>query len=713
MNRALRSATVLLALALALMAAWPMSALAADSLNMRTAGRWPFGGESVAVGDETRQLVFCGSSGGVYVLDASNPESLRVVSERIQTRGIVRDLFYDAANFRLYVACLEGGLEIWDVATPTSPSRLGAFAAATRACAVVVSGGSAFVADRDSGLRIVNVTDPANPYQAARLETPVSAFDVAVQGSYAYIADSSSVRVVDVSTPSDPREVGHCDTIWATAIAASGQYAYVTGAGLQVLNVADPARPYKMGFCPVPSWAVDVAVTGSYAYVSDHSYGLIVIDVSNPQSPTRVNSLLSLGRATVRVSGTHAYAIAFELAVLDITAPRSPAVLGTFVAPKSVYGGVAVSGNYAYETDDYQGILVIDVSDPTATREVARCDSIGGTMSVVVRGRYAYTGNLSSGVGVIDISDPMRPSQIGHCGIGGTPQERMALHDTLLCVAGQMIVPVVNIADPTRPFRVGVYDNPGFAYSVAVLDSWMYVADAWEGTQVVALSDPANPVEVGRLTGPALDVALLNGYVLVAASGDGLRVVDVTDAQSPREVGRCATPSDVYCVAVSPPYAYVACDSGGIRIIDVSDPTNPREAGYYTDVEAVGSIALQGDLVYVAAGGTNLNIFENTLYGIVDASPKPVGASGVRLLENPARNGLLRLAIPPSVAGAVKLGVFDVSGRCMLERRTQKCGGCSRFAVRVGTLPAGAYVARVTLPDGEQLVKFTIVAGGR
>ncbi|MCX6841719.1 MAG: hypothetical protein NTX53_05505, partial [candidate division WOR-3 bacterium] len=70
---------------------------AADSLNMHIVGKWPFGGESVAVGDETRQLVFCGSAGGVYVLDASNPDSLRVLSDRIQTRGVVRDLFLDAA----------------------------------------------------------------------------------------------------------------------------------------------------------------------------------------------------------------------------------------------------------------------------------------------------------------------------------------------------------------------------------------------------------------------------------------------------------------------------------------------------------------------------------------------------------------------------------------------------------------------------------------
>jgi hypothetical protein len=205
-----------------------------------------------------------------------------------------------------------------------------------------------------------------------------------------------------------------------------------------------------------------------------------------------------IGDYNVKVSGTHAYVIGFTMDILGVADPRNPVVLGEFLGPDNIYGGVAVSGDYAFVADGYKGIRVIDISDPAATREVARCDTIGGTMNVFVHGQYAYTCNEIGGIRVLDVSNPQDPQLVGQCGILA-PAERLALHDSLLCIAGQMSVPIVNVADPTRPVRVGVFENPGFAYGVAVADTWMYVAGAWEGMWVVSISDPANPVAVSRV----------------------------------------------------------------------------------------------------------------------------------------------------------------------------------------------------------------------
>jgi hypothetical protein len=437
---------------------------------------------------------------------------------------------------------------------------------------------------------------------------------------------------------------------------------------------------------------------------------MIIVDITNPQAPTRVGSMLYIGDYNVKVSGTHAYVIGFTMDILDVADPRNPVVLGEFLGPGSIYGGVAVSGDYAYITDDYKGIRVIDISDPTATREVARCDTIGGTMNVFVHGQYAYTGNETGSICVLDVSNPQDPQLVGQCGILA-PAERLVLQDSLLCVAGQMSVPIVNVADPTRPFQVGVYENPGFAYSVAIADSWMYVAGAWEGMQIVSISDPANPVCVGRFPCPADDVAVVGQCALVAAGGDGLLVVDVSVPQSPIEIGHCATPSSVRKVAVSWPFAYVVCDSRGLRIVDISDPTNPREVGYHTRPGAAGNLAVQGSLVFTVDRGTNLNILENVLYGIDEAGPGQVAESPVRLLENPVRNGRLRLAIPPNAAGTATLSVFDVAGRNVAQYPALALWGRRWLDVPVGSLPSGGYILRVSTPGGSQYAKFVVIAG--
>jgi hypothetical protein len=73
-------------------------------------------------------------------------------------------------------------------------------------------------------------------------------------------------------------------------VAVSGHYAYVAdgGAGLQVIDVSDPANPRRVGGYDTPGYAGGVAVSGHYAYVADGDAGLQVIDVSDPANPRRV-----------------------------------------------------------------------------------------------------------------------------------------------------------------------------------------------------------------------------------------------------------------------------------------------------------------------------------------------------------------------------------------------------------------------------------------
>lgn len=43
----------------------------ADSLNVRFVGNWPFGPSNAVAVDTARSIAFCGSGGGVYILDVS------------------------------------------------------------------------------------------------------------------------------------------------------------------------------------------------------------------------------------------------------------------------------------------------------------------------------------------------------------------------------------------------------------------------------------------------------------------------------------------------------------------------------------------------------------------------------------------------------------------------------------------------------------------
>jgi uncharacterized repeat protein (TIGR01451 family) len=180
------------------------------------------------------------------------------------------------------------------------------------------------------GLRVVDVSTPANPTEVGYLTTRrVLPMDVAVSGSTVYVADwSRGLRVVDVSTPANPTEVGFYDTpgdAWDVAVSGSMAYVADRSRGLRVVDVSTPANPTEVGYFNTPGYAHGVAVSGSTVYVADGSGGLRVVDVSTPANPTEV---------------------------------------GYFNTPGYAHG-VAVSDDYIYVADGNGGLFVLRYRPPT------------------------------------------------------------------------------------------------------------------------------------------------------------------------------------------------------------------------------------------------------------------------------------------------------------------------------------------------------------
>lgn len=160
----------------------------------------------------------------VMLFDVTDPKN-PVLRGRYQspTPQLTSD-FHDMRLFegKLYVNAWEGGLEVADVADPANPRFLGVYRyPAAKSHAVVVrrygertiafEGGEKW----DAHLRVLDVTNPAAirllaQYRRAR---HVSIHNLELVGDRLYIAYyQEGVRVLDVSVPETPREVGHYRT---------------------------------------------------------------------------------------------------------------------------------------------------------------------------------------------------------------------------------------------------------------------------------------------------------------------------------------------------------------------------------------------------------------------------------------------------------------------------------------------------------------------
>ncbi|MFC2076836.1 LamG-like jellyroll fold domain-containing protein [candidate division KSB1 bacterium] len=259
--------------------------------------------------------------------------------------------------------------------------------------------------------------------------------DVYVNGNIAYVAvDSGGVtglRIVDISDPADPAEIGSCATP-GTAFGVFFQdgYAYVAdgAAGLRIIDVSDTTNPAETGSIDTPGEAVQVFVSGNYAYVADGPGGLRIVDVSNPVNPVEVGYSETDYAHDVFVAGSRAYVAADNvlgtlgsgdgLRIYDISNPSSPTAVNFVSTPGNAYG-VYVTERHAYVADDTQGLRIIAGIDSLGQMEIGNYLTPGYANKVYAEGDYAYMTASTYGLYLIDVSQAGHPFQADYFPITG------------------------------------------------------------------------------------------------------------------------------------------------------------------------------------------------------------------------------------------------------------------------------------------------------
>jgi hypothetical protein len=231
-----------------------------------------------------------------------------------------------------------------------------------------------------------------DPVRVGGFDTSGQALGVTVSGNYAYVADwDAGLQVIDVSNPATTQRVGGYDTSgFARSVAVSGNCAYVADstAGLQMIDVSNPANPQRVGGHDTGLAAQGVAVSGNYAYVADYDAGLQVIDVSNPASPQRVGGYDTSGVAFgVAVSGNYAYVADGNrdgLHVIDVSNPASPQRVGG--NPIVAASNLIVAGNKVFAAAGSDGLVILDLFRPSLRLELVSPQQ-SGSFRFLVRGQ--------------------------------------------------------------------------------------------------------------------------------------------------------------------------------------------------------------------------------------------------------------------------------------------------------------------------------------
>ncbi|HET9952113.1 MAG TPA: FlgD immunoglobulin-like domain containing protein [Candidatus Eisenbacteria bacterium] len=275
---------------------------------------------------------------------------------------------------------------------------------------IVIDQGLAYVADYTGGLRI---------HRAGGADTSlVGVLPPAVNG-----------RTVDLAL----------DAAQSRLYLASGT------AGLEVVDVADPAAPQRLGSLVLPGSASAVAILDAnnvaVARTGNFGAGVTFVDVSTPTSPVArgsVNSPLVLDPRALAARDTILFVADHQLGLLSIGFgnPDAPATVG--IPSGAGARDLDLQGNILLVASRSRGLQVVDVFNPAAP--LLRSEvPLPPVLGVTRNGSTAIACLGDEGVAIVDLTSPSSASLRSIVAAAGFPRDAAWVGDSLLIAGGTSV----------------------------------------------------------------------------------------------------------------------------------------------------------------------------------------------------------------------------------------------------------------------------------
>jgi hypothetical protein len=360
-----------------------------------------------------------------------------------------------------------------------------------------------------AGYAIADSTDPAAPTLLSQPTTPSPVMSVTTDGSRPYLLCSGSgAYTVNVSNPASPvATLAFAGSDSFGALAQVGNIVYISrGSAIEVWNCSDPYNLTVVGSVSAPGFATDLLISGSLLFAGCQQSGVAIFSLSNPLAP----ALLSV----LPVVGT----------VGQLTLDGSA-------------GQMALSGNLLAVAAGSDGVLLVDVSVPTAP--VAIATWLSKHDSFVTGVAFSSANTLwargdRTGITSLNVTNPSAPTELGSLGLDSLAG-RSYLYSNYIISPSGTVCEITTAADPTKPTSYSRITTTGASFA-AFQGTTMFLSDGVTGFSEIDLTTPDLAVTESLFGSPTFTyqaVPLSNGARLVSAREGGLWSLVPTSCDGP------------------------------------------------------------------------------------------------------------------------------------------------------------------------------------
>ena len=453
----------------------------------------------------------------------------------------------------------------------------------------------------------------------------------AVDNGILYFDSGNKIVISNVSTPQSPVVLGSflLDATILDLDVEFEQLAILDADGLfSLYSVFVPEMPDLLDslsigpveFDPIfDTFAAEISIVGSKVFILREDSGLLVIDISDPENVQVADSYIDISS-----TGYYSFAISDSLVligrvtsdlisvvtVLQYSDESNLEVVGE-VSLGDTPEGITIAGDIAYIAAGQQGIISLDINNPTSPTILDDAYWDGWYTQVEVFGDYAYVAADAAGMLVIDISQPnnMEDTPVGFYVSSEEYSylQYLTLDDnTAYLPYGLGGLKIVDISDPLAPTYLadGSPNSGGSAFGVDYKNDFVYLADWSNDLTIVDVSDPVNPAIIRNVgfDGSGKKVRIFGDYAYVTGSY-GVHIVDISNPLEASVVGEFirSEPGSIYPhgVDVKDDKMYVSFNAMGLYVVDVSNPENPIELGHFDALDWARDVVVVDSLAYL------------------------------------------------------------------------------------------------------------------
>jgi len=443
----------------------------------------------------------------------------------------------------------------------------------------------------------------------------------------------------------------------AIDLALTEYHLYTLGAGNKLFNsydIHDIVNPRRTAILELPAISRLMCIGDGTAYVLCPGYGLVVIDLGNPNAPrlsetyefdigtnpglmvrdgflylhdgsstlttyelirpwelNEVSSVEFIGGGDLVYSDGFIYAGTAGVQAIDITDPYNMKLASEYTGIKGSIWGLTASDGMIITIDDTDTITILRETGGGGLEEISSINVGHVMLDVAVNGKLLAAATPDNLI-TFDISKPEDPEFQGSLPLI-CELRKIAARDRHFLLASELDGPlVVDVTNPLRQRVVAYQAGLGLVSTIASRGNLM-LTGSWDSIRALERHEEGDIEIVGiqHSEGFTREMQITGDFAYLADPTRGLRVFNVSRPIFMRPVALLelpGTPSDVELVIDE--LAFVALGDEGVAQVNVHYPFSPILRMIIDTERACTNITRSGDFLYFISPDGFIDIYD-------------------------------------------------------------------------------------------------------